>query len=104
MPSKKIHDLDSLDREISRLRRQARTMEQQLDDSFDHLQDNFHSMAWNSLIRYKSNKQSWSAGVVQGILGQERVQRGLGRIINFLADLAAEGLDNLISRLFGKKR
>lgn len=103
-PSQKIHDLNSLEREISRLRRQARGMEQELDNNFDHLHDNFHRMAWNSLIRYNSHKQSWSAGVVQGILGQERVQRGLGRLVNFLADLAAEGLDNLINRLFGRKR
>lgn len=102
--SKEIHSLQKLEKEIYRLQLKAKNIEQQLDDNFDHLQDNFHGMAWNSLIRYKSSKQRWSAGVVQGLLSQERLQDALARIVSYLADKLSDGIEGLIGRIFGKKK
>lgn len=102
--TKNIHSLHSLEKEIFKLQLKARAIEDTLDHNFDHLQDNFNRMAWNSLVRYKSNKQSWSAGVVQGLLGQDRIQDALAKLVAFLADRLSDGLDGLINRVFGKKK
>ena len=101
--AKEIESLQSLEREIYRLQRKAKNIEVELDNNFDHLQDNFHRMTWNSLVRYKSNRQSWSAGVVQNLLSQDRVQDGLAQLVSYLAEKLTDGIDRLISRLFGKK-
>ncbi len=101
--SKNIHSLQSLEKEIYKLQLKAKAIEQELDENFEHLQDNFHGMAWNSLIRYKRSSQSWSAGIVQGILSQERLQDALARLVSWLADKLSEGADSLLDRLFGRK-
>jgi len=98
-----INSLEALDREIFQLQMKARQQEKMLDASFDHLQENFHSMAWNSVVRYNSNKQSWISGVVNSLLGQERLKIALIKLAGNLAERATDGIEGLVSRLFRKK-
>jgi hypothetical protein len=101
--NKNIHSLETLDLEIYKLQMKAKQQEKALDANFDHLQENFHSMAWNSVIRYNSNKQSWVSGVVQSLLGQERLKIALIKLAGNLAERATDGIEGLVSRIFRKK-
>jgi hypothetical protein len=101
--NKNIQSLEALDLEIYKLQMKAKQHEKALDANFDHLQENFHAMAWNSVIRYNSNKQSWVSGVVQSLLGQERLKIALIKLAGNLAERATDGVEGLISRLFRKK-
>ena len=98
-----INSLEALDLEIYKLQMKAKQQEKALDASFDHLQENFHSMAWNSVVRYNSNKQSWISGVVNSLLGQERLKIALIKLAGNLAERATDGIESLVSRLFRKK-
>jgi hypothetical protein len=98
-----INSLEALDLEIYQLQMKAKQQEKTLDAGFDHLQENFHSMAWNSVVRYNSNKQSWISGVVNSLLGQERLKMALIKLAGNLAERAADGIEGLVSRLFRKK-
>lgn len=100
--SPNIHDLQTLDREIALLQQKARKMEKTFDNNFDHLQDNFHRMAWNSLISTKRSSESSLSGDLLGLLGQSLVQGALGKILRILAGRLVNGLLGLVGKLFGK--
>jgi hypothetical protein len=50
MKKKKIKNLDSLDREIMRLKLRSHEIEQKLDQNLTSLKDNVASMAFNSIL------------------------------------------------------
>lgn len=96
-------DLDSLEREIRKLKVKAKRLEQQMDENLDYLQENYTGMLFNSVLPLKSKKQGWASGIVRVLTGNPRLQQSLGRLADFVAEKAVEGLDSLYSRLFGKK-
>lgn len=106
-----IQTLYDLEKEIFKLQLKAKDIELQLDDSFDHLQDNFYKMGWNSIfrIRRKRRKQreeeeaSYGTGFMQGLLGSESIQVLLQQIVPFIAEKISAGLEKLMERWFKKK-
>jgi hypothetical protein len=101
--SSTYRDLDSLEREIRRLTIKAKRMEKQMDDNLDYLQENYTGMLFNSILPLKSKKKGWASGFVSILTGNPRLQQSLGRLADYLAEKATEGLDTLFSRFFGKK-
>ncbi len=50
MAKVKIKDIDMLDREVERLQRKRRRLEDELGERVDHLKGNYRSMAINSVV------------------------------------------------------
>jgi hypothetical protein len=100
---RKINNLQSLEKEIYRLKVEAKKMEDKLDGNFDHLQENFFSMAINSFLHHRWYKDSWSTNIVAGLLNNERLQNALSRLFSYVADKTGEGFDVLLNRIFKKK-
>ena len=99
---RKINNLQSLDKELYRLKMEARRMEEKLDGNFDHLQENFFSMAFNSFLHRRWYKESWSTNIVAGLLNNERLQSALSKLLSYVADKTGEGFDALLNRIFKK--
>lgn len=97
-----IKNLDTLEKEIYRLKLKARTLEDHFDDNLDHLQHNYGSMIRNSIFHSKKESQQKHATLVDTVLQNERLQEALDRMVNHLADKAAEGIDAVIDKLFKK--
>jgi hypothetical protein len=100
---RRINSLQSLDKEIYRLKLEAKRMEEKMDENFDQLQENFFSMTLNSLLHRRWKNESWSTNIVAGLLNNERLQNALSKLISYAAEKTGEGLDALLNRIFMKK-
>jgi len=100
--AKKITDLESLDQEIRRLKTHARQLEKELDNNFDYLQDNFFTIAWNSLLN-KTGARQWPNGIAQLAFKNETLQDLFSKLINFIADSLSGGFEKLTS-LFSRRK
>lgn len=97
--SGKIQSLDSLDKEIYRLKLHARDLEGQLDKNIEHLQQNYGGMIRNSIFGKKTGASAMSGG----LFFTEKVQEGINKIVDHLAEKAVEGVDAVIDKVFKKK-
>jgi hypothetical protein len=103
----KIKNLDTLEKEIYRLRLEGKEYEKKLEDNLDHLQKNYASMAINSVFRRSSAKESGKERIKEKIFSSiwdnERIRNGIDKIIGHLADRAAEGIETLIDKILHRK-
>ncbi|HSZ87212.1 MAG TPA: hypothetical protein VK787_14360 [Puia sp.] len=101
--AKKIHDLESLDKEIGRLRGQAKLLENKMDNSFSYLQEHSSSLMINTLLSGLINKNSVSGGIVNLFVQSERLQKALGNLAEILVDRIANVLDFLVNKITPEK-
>ncbi|HVT86602.1 MAG TPA: hypothetical protein VHD35_15465 [Chitinophagaceae bacterium] len=103
----KIKNLDTLEKEIYRLRLEAKNYESKLEDNLDHLQKNYASMAINSVFSRSSEKESGKEKIKEKIFSSiwdnEKIRNGIDKIIGHLADRASEGIENLIDKILHRK-
>src|SRR6185503_2802722 len=102
--AKNIHSLDSLEREIYRLKLEAKSIEEKLDHNFEHLQENFSSITMNSFCSKKKNKENEKDGLFGSFLKSEKLNTVADKITDHVANRAAEGIDKLIDKIFHKKK
>lgn len=106
-----IDTLYELEKEIFKLQLKAKDIELHLDDSFDHLHDNFYKMGWNSIFRGRRKRKqkreeeeaSYGTGFIQGLMGTESIQILLQQLVPLIANKISAGLERLMERWFGKK-
>lgn len=103
----KIRNLDTLEKEIYRLRLEGKDYEKKLEDNLDHLQKNYASMAINSVFSRSSPKESgkerMKEKIFSSIWDNEKIRNGIDKIIGHLADRASEGIENLIDKILHRK-
>ncbi len=99
-----IHNLDSLEKEIYRLKLEVKKIEVKLDENLDHVQENFTSMVWSSFFHNKKDKNSGSDNVFESFLKNEKLNTVVNKVTDRIADRAAEGMEKLIDRIFNKKK
>jgi len=102
--AKNIHSLDSLEREIYRLKLEAKDLEDKMDYNFEQLQENFTSMAMNSLCGKKKNKEDGKDDLFGSFLKNEQLNAVADKITDHIGNRAADGIDKLIDKLFHKKK
>lgn len=76
MAKVKIKDIEMLDREVERLKRKSRRLEDELGARADHLRDNYKSMAMNAVVPGIAN--SGFLGIVSG-LARTAFKSGAGK-------------------------
>ncbi|HET9055550.1 MAG TPA: hypothetical protein VFN30_01755 [Chitinophagaceae bacterium] len=104
MKASKIHNLDTLEKEIYRLKLHGKKMEGKIDDDFDYLRENFGKMARNSFFHKREGlKETITNGITGSFVKSERLQQAIDKIVNHLVDKATDGIDSLLDRLFQKK-
>lgn len=102
--TKNIHNLDTLDREIYRLKLEAKGTEDKLDKNLDHLQENYWSMTMNSLFCRDDNKKSGENSFWKNVSKHEDFNAAVNTIAGNIADKASEGLHSWMKNFFSKKR
>jgi len=100
--AKNIHSLDSLEREIYRLKLEAKSIEDKMDHNFEHLQENFSSMTMNSFCSKRKNKEDGKDSLFGSFLKNEKLNSVADKITDHIANRAADGIDKLIDKLFHK--
>ena len=98
-----IRNLDQLEKDIFRLKLEARQSEGRMNDHIDKLQTQFGSMLRNTVFPKKETAASAASGVVNSLLEHYGLRHSVSRLLNKLADKAAEGLDGLVERVFRKE-
>jgi hypothetical protein len=98
---KNIHNLDSLEREIYRLKLETKNIEEKLDHNLEHLHENFSSMAMNSFFR--KNKNEEKDNIFGSFLKNEKLNTFVNKITDHITERAEEGIDKLIDKIFHKK-
>jgi hypothetical protein len=100
----KIKNLDTLEKEIYRLRLDAKNTEEKLEENLDHFQKHYASMTMNSIFnRSSSGKERIKEKLFNSIWENEKIHDGINKIVGHLADRAAEGIENLVDKILHRK-
>ena len=103
MASKASRTLDTLEKDIRRLKKKARLLEQQLDDNFTYFQQHSGTLFVRSLLPRRVEGQSVTGNpVLDPFLQNERLQRVLAKLADILAEKFGDGLNWVIARVFKK--
>lgn len=105
MPNKKVHSLESLDKEINRLRQKAKNLEAKMDDNFSYLHEHSSALMINTLLSgfIIKNKESVSGSVFNFLLQSERLQQTLSKLSEIAVDKVANVIDALINKISPEK-
>jgi hypothetical protein len=100
---KKINSLSSLEKQIRRLKADAKRMEVQMDDNFSYLQENYLSLALNSVLPEKTTYKGIPATIISLFLEHERFRNTVIKLAEQLIDKASDGIDFIAEKLSKKK-
>jgi uncharacterized membrane protein YheB (UPF0754 family) len=103
--TKHIHNLDTLEKEIYRLRLKAKNTADKLNDNFEHLQDHYTSMTMNSIFNHHScdHQEKLKEKIINFIWKNEKIHGGVNKIIDHLAAKTSEGAESLSHKIFNKR-
>jgi hypothetical protein len=97
--AKKFENLQSLDREIRRLKLKAKQMENDFDDNFDHLQENYLPMVLNSVLPEKIRYKGIPATIISLFLEHDRFRNTVIKLAEEVIDRVSDGIDYLSEKL-----
>jgi len=97
--AKKFENLQSLDREIRRLKLKAKQMENDFDDNFDHLQENYLPMVLNSVLPEKIRYKGIPATIISLFLEHDRFRNTVIKLAEEVIDRVSDGVDYLSEKL-----
>jgi hypothetical protein len=101
--SKADRSMDTLDKEIRRLRVKAKQLEEQIDENFNYFQQHSGSMFVMSLLPRKIEGEDLTGlPLVDTVLQNERLQNILLKLADLIAEKLGDGLNWLTTRVFKK--
>ncbi len=100
---KKSNNLASLEKEIRRQKQRAKQLENQFDDNFSHLQENYLPMLMNSVLPEKTKYKGIPATIISLFLEHDRFRNTVIKLAEHLVDRASDGIDYLSEKLKPKK-
>jgi hypothetical protein len=101
--AKNIRNLDSLDRELYRLKLEAKNLEDKLDRNLDHLQEDYLSMTMNSFLCKHDNKNNGNNEFWKSFVKNNGFNSAVNTIAGSIAAKASEGLSDWMSKFLHKK-
>ncbi len=101
--TKKINSLTSLEKQIRRLKADAKRMEAKMDDNFSYLQENYVSLALNSILPEKTAYKGIPATIISLFLEHERFRNTVIKLAEQLVDRVSEGIEFISEKLSRKK-
>jgi len=104
MKAKNIHNLDSLEKEIYRLQLEAKHIGERLDDNIEHLEENFSSIAMNSIGCNKKSKSGENGNPFTEFFNNDKLNSVVSRVTDRIVERAAAGIDKLVDKIFSKKK
>jgi len=98
-----IHDMESLEKEISRLKNSCREIEIRLDQNIEHLKDNYAVMALNSLLGNRLRSVPLLGDIAGAALNNQKIQHFIQVMVDSLVDKASMLAEKLSARFSGSK-
>ena len=98
-----IHNLDTLEKEIYKLKLKAKNIEEKLDDNLEKFQHNYSSMFMNSFFRKKKQEKTNGNGFFESAFKNDGFNAIINKVTDRVAERAVEGLENLVDKIFHKK-
>ena len=99
--AKNISNLDSLQREIYRLKLEAKNMELKLDQQAEYLRHNFSTLIANSFC--STDKTETRDNGRFHTFKNEKINSFFSKVSDRIADRAIDGLEKFFDRVFHKK-
>jgi hypothetical protein len=100
---KKINRLEALEKQIRHLKSDSKRMEVQMDENLNHLQENYLSMALNSILPEETIYKGIPATIISLFLEHDRFRNTIIRLTEQILDKAAEGIEFISQKLARKK-
>lgn len=97
-----IKNLDTIEKEIYRLRLKAKNLEQKFDNQFENLHDNYSSLLLNTFLKRKKPREE-NAAENKSILSIEKLESAFTRIADHLIDKAADSIENVVDKMLKSK-
>jgi hypothetical protein len=99
-----VKNLNTLEKEIYRLKMRSKEIEKSLDGNIESLRENYGSMAMNSFFgQKKSSSSNFWASLTARILESEKLQNSFSKLAESLADKIGEGISHAADKIFHKK-
>ena len=104
MAKAKIKDLESLDREILRLRARQVALEGQIDMNVNKLRKGYGSMILNSVFsQFNPASNNIWVSLIARLLDNEKLKSGLGTLVDAVSDKVGQGASFAAQKFFHKK-
>ena len=103
MKQSPVHNLDTLEREILRLRLKAKATEEELEKNMDYLRENYTAFLFHSFTNTKKNQGSGKHTLLELLLKNEQLNAALNKLSEHVANKASGHIENLVDKLFKKK-
>ena len=101
--TRNIHNIDTLEREIYRLKLEARNIEDRLDSNLDHLQQNYFSMTMNSVFCTEDKKKD-ANGFWNSFSKNDGFASAMNSIAGTIAGKAAEAFESWVHKFTNKEK
>ncbi|MBL0234698.1 MAG: hypothetical protein IPQ08_13720 [Chitinophagaceae bacterium] len=101
MKSSSIHNLDTLEKEILRLKLRQKDAEHKLDKQWGKARSHFGSMLWNS-FRRKKDETKESPGFFESLVQNDIVEDTIHRFSEKISGKLADVVSHLFERFFKK--
>jgi hypothetical protein len=99
-----IQDLESLDREILRLRARKLALEGQLDMSVSKLRKGYGQMILNSVFsQFNPASNNIWVSLIARLLDNDKLKSGLNSLVDAVSDKVGQGANFAAQKLFHKK-
>jgi len=101
--TKAARSLDKMEGDIRKLRQKARQLEEKMDANFNYFQEHSGSMFVRSLLPRRVEGESLTGNpILDPFLQNERLQKVLARLADYVAEKLGDGLNWMINRVFKK--
>lgn len=101
---KKIHHLDALDLEISRLKLEARSIGQKLDHNTGYLRRNYLPMLLNTFTGRSKEKEKSNTSLFDLLSGNETFAATVNKVTSHITGRVAGEVCHLVERLLEKTK
>lgn len=98
--NRNIHNADTLEKEIYRLKLEANKIETKLDDNFQRLHQNFSSVFTDTFFHKKKEEKN---SFFDSFFKNEHFTNTVNKMGEHVSNKAAEKVESLIDKLFQKK-
>lgn len=100
----KIHSLHALNSEIVRLKTEAGYLETRLAEQSEHLKNEFGALCMNTLCKRNSKGKTAENGNGSSHDKHQKMRTFWGKVSDRIADRFGNRIDDLLDRLFEKKK
>ena len=100
---KNIKDIDTLEKEIYRLKLEAKRTGDKFENNIDFLEKNYPSMVVNSFFSGEHEHEKKDIRSNHSFFRSERLNSILSSVTDHIAEKASDGIKDQIDKLFRKK-